>query len=238
MATRRVRGEIRESPKKDEAKREAKEREEEAKAEAKEHTRVHERERDDLRKRQLSNAENLDKSVLTYSGTGLALSLGFLKDFIPIREAKLAWALYCSWIAFTVAVVLVIASYVVSQMAIDVQLERAERYYESGEEHVRNECTKTEKVAQHLNGWIYATAFAVGLSLTILFVSVNLNGANMATKDQKGGNCAIAQDGAIGTKMQRVEKGVTGGKLQPVNPGTPQQPTPQTQTGNSTQTKK
>ncbi|MFM0010985.1 hypothetical protein [Paraburkholderia sediminicola] len=223
MATRRVRGEIRESS---------------TEKNAKERTRIHERERDDLRKRHISNAENLDKSVLTYSGAGLGLSLGFLKDFIPIREAKFAWALYGSWIAFFLAMVLVIVSYVVSQMAIEVQLERAERYYEDRQEGARDECTKTEKFAQHLNGWIYATAFGVGLSLTILFVSVNLNGANMANKNEKGGNWAFAQDGAIGTKMQRVEKGVTGGKLQPVNPATPKQPTPQPQSGNTPQNKK
>ncbi|MBU7435850.1 hypothetical protein KRI00_01045 [Paraburkholderia fungorum] len=213
--------------------------EKDAKERAKERTRIHERERDNLAKLRISNAENLDKSVLTYSGAGLGLSLGFLKDFIPIREAKLPWALYVSWIAFTVAMVLVIASYVVSQMAIEVQFERAERYYdEDGEEEVRNECTTTEKVAQHLNGWIYATAFGIGLSLTILFVSVNLNGANMANKNEKGGNWAYAEDGAIGTKMQRVEKGVTGGKLQPVNPATPKQPTPQPQSSNTPQNKK
>jgi hypothetical protein len=100
LATRRVRGEIRESANENDAK---------------ERTRVYERTRDDLSKRQLSNAENLDKSVLTYSGAGLALSLGFLKDFIPIREAKLPWALYGSWIAFTAAMVLVVLSYVFSQ---------------------------------------------------------------------------------------------------------------------------
>ena len=227
MATRRVRGEIRESST-----------EKGAKERAKEYTRIHERERDNLAKLRISNAENLDKSVLTYSGAGLGLSLGFLKDFIPIQEAKFAWALYCSWIAFTVAMVLVIASYVISQIVIEVQFERAERYYEDGEEAVRNECTTTEKIAQHLNGWIYATAFAIGLSLTIFFVSVNLNGANMANKGEKGGSWSYAQDGAIGTKMQRVEKGITGGKLQPVNPGAPKQPTSQPQTGSTPQNKK
>lgn len=223
MATRRVRGEFRESP---------------TEKIAKERTRIHERERDDLRKRHISNAENLDKAVLTYSGAGLALSLGFLKDFIPIREAKFAWALYGSWIAFTVAMVLVIVSYVVSQWVLDLQLDRAHRYYEKHEEDAFDECTKIDLVAKHLNGWIYAVAFGIGLTLTILFVSVNLNGANMASKSEKSGNWSFAQDGAIGTKMQRIDKGVTGGKLQPVNPATPKQPTPPPQTANTPQSKK
>ncbi|MBN3759297.1 hypothetical protein G3O01_00485 [Burkholderia sp. Ac-20365] len=205
---------------------------------AKERTRVHERERDDLRKRHISNAENLDKSVLTYSGAGLALSLGFLKDFIPIREAKLSWALYGSWIALGAAMVLVIFSYVVSQIVLELQLDRAHRYYDKHEEDALDECKTIDLVAKHLNGWIYAVAFGIGLSLTILFVSVNLNGANMANKNEKVGNVAFAQDAAIGTKMQRVERGVTGGKLQPVNQGTSKQPASQPQTGSTPQSKK
>ncbi|MBR8071298.1 hypothetical protein KDX14_17475 [Burkholderia cenocepacia] len=205
---------------------------------AKERTRIHERERDDLRKRHISNAENLDKSVLTYSGAGLALSLGFLKDFVPIREARFAWALYGSWVAFTAAMVLVILSYVVSQMVLELQLDRAERYYENHEEAALTECVTIDKVARHLNGWMYAIAFAIGLSLTIIFVSVNLSGANMTNKSGKGGSWGYAEDGAIGTKMQRVERGITGGKLQPVNPSAPKPPAPPPQTGGSAQDKK
>jgi hypothetical protein len=222
LATRRVRGEIRESANE---------------KDAKERTRVYERTRDDLSKRHLSNAENLDKSVLTYSGAGLALSLGFLKDFIPIREAKLPWALYGSWIAFTAAMILVVLSYVFSQWVLDLQLDRAERYYSKREEAAFAEKKPIDLIAEHLNGWVYASAFAVGLSLTILFVSVNLSEASVANKsDKQGGNWAFAQDGAINMKMQQVGKGVTGGKMQPVTPSTPSQPPSQPQP-NSTPTK-
>src|SRR3569832_1908841 len=66
-----------------------------------ERKRLYERHREELSKRQISNAENLDKSILTYSAAGLALSLGFLKDFIPISQAKYAWMLYGSLAGFT-----------------------------------------------------------------------------------------------------------------------------------------
>ncbi len=125
--------------------------------------------------------------------------------------------------------VLVVLSYVVSQWVLELQLDRAYRYYEKREEAAYDEIAIVEIIAKHLNGWLYATAFAIGLSLTILFVSINLSGANMVNKSDKSGNWAYAQDGAIGTKMQRVERGVTGGKMQPVNPSTPAQPTPQPQ---------
>ncbi|MFP3798450.1 hypothetical protein [Paraburkholderia sp. SIMBA_027] len=202
------------------------------------HTRIHERERDNLSKLLISNAENLDKSVLTYSGAALGLSLSFLKDFVPIRDAKWAWSLYCSWWSFALAIVLVIASYVVSQKVVKLQFERAERYYEDGQNDARDEHTWIEKVADHLNGWMYAAAFVIGLSLTILFVSINLSGAKMANKNEKLQGLTICQEGFTPPKMQRVERGLTGGKLQPVNPGAPKQPTAQPPSGNSSQNKK
>jgi hypothetical protein len=64
-----------------------------------------------LNKRELSNAENFDKSVLTYSSAGLAFSLAFLKDFLPIAKAVWGWLLYCSWGLFTLAIIITIISY-------------------------------------------------------------------------------------------------------------------------------
>ncbi|MDP1080667.1 hypothetical protein Q6298_28625, partial [Klebsiella pneumoniae] len=75
-----------------------------------ERKRLYEKRREELFKLRLSNLENLDKSILTYSSAGLALSLGFLKDFIPIYQAKFAWALYGSWICFAFAISLVVLS--------------------------------------------------------------------------------------------------------------------------------
>ncbi len=48
----------------------------------------------ELFKRQLSNSDNFDKAVLAYSSAGLALSLGFLKDFVPIAKASYTCLLF------------------------------------------------------------------------------------------------------------------------------------------------
>ncbi|ABR91919.1 Hypothetical protein mma_1737 [Janthinobacterium sp. Marseille] len=193
--------------------------------ELEERKRLYERHREELSKRQISNAENLDKSILTYSAAGLALSLGFLKDFIPISQAKYAWALYGSWACFTFAIVVVITSYVVSLKVLRLQLDRAERYYLSCEDAACNESLWWDKCADLLNHWLSAVAFGVALVLTIFFVSINLRGANMAENKVTR---SIAQDGATGLSMQKVvprtqivERGITGMPVQAVTPPSP-----------------
>ena len=55
--------------------------------------------RADLLKRQLSNAENYDKAVLSLSTAFLGFSLAFLKDLAPIHLAEWRCFLYGSWMA-------------------------------------------------------------------------------------------------------------------------------------------
>ena len=187
-----------------------------------ERKRLYERHREELSKRQISNAENLDKSILTYSAAGLALSLGFLKDFIPIAKAEIAWALYGSWFFFMLAILSVIFSYVASLKVLSLQLNRAERYYLKYEETACDELCNWDKCADHLNQWISAIAFGVAIVLTTLFVSINLKGANMAENKVIHGR---TQDAVTGLSMQKIvpstqsaQKGITGMPPQAVTP--------------------
>jgi hypothetical protein len=218
-------------------------------AAAEERKRLYERHRDDLSKREISNAENHDKSILTYSAAGLGLSLGLLKDFIPIAQAQYSWALYGSWIFFALAMISVIVSYPLSQKVIRLQLDRAKRYYLDNTETAFNERTKWEFHADLLNQWVSPTTFILAIILTTLFVSTNLKGANMADKKTP---TSIALDGITGMEMQKmaqqkvsVQKGVTGMPMQSITASQPvattssaQQPQSQSQQGgNSSQTK-
>src|SRR3569832_508926 len=154
------------------------------------------RHREELSKRQISNAENLDKSILTYSAAGLALSMGFLKDFIQISMSKNAWLLYGSWAGFTFAIVTVIASYVVSLKVLRLLLVRAEQYYLKCEESACDESSGWDKCADLLNNWLSSFAFGIAIVLTTLFVSTNLKGANVA--GNKGGGGGARGGGAGG----------------------------------------
>lgn len=94
---------------------------------------VHKKRHDDfvaeIHKCEVSSSENFDKSILTMSSTGLAISIGFLKDFVLIQSATAPWMLYGSWGRFTLATCSTMVSFLASSKALSVQKNTAYRYY-------------------------------------------------------------------------------------------------------------
>lgn len=87
--------------------------------------------RNDLFKRQLSNSENFDRSILSLSIGLLAVSVAFIKPTAPaaLHIEILGW----SWVALGAAIASTMASFMTSQAAIDRQLDHAEKYYLQGQ---------------------------------------------------------------------------------------------------------
>lgn len=138
----------------------------------KERQRIYEEYRKDLLARQLSNAQNFDKAILSLSTAGLGFSLAFIKDIIPFSKAAYLGLLLYSWYLFGGAIILTLVSFHSSQIGIDNQLILAERYY-----------LKCEADALKKTGWDTATTwltrisgifFLTAISLTIAFVSINI----------------------------------------------------------------
>lgn len=183
----------------------------------------------ELRKRQLSSSENFDKSILTYSSAGLALSLGFLKDFILIKSASYSSLLYWSWALFTVATIITIVSFLVSYFAQENMLPRAERYYYQGDRKAFTERNWFDIAVTSLN-LISGLAFVLALGFTTFFVSVNLEKANQM-KNFNTSN--ISNEGIAVPKMQKTQgsndftKGLPTPTLQQV-PATVSRPAPAT----------
>lgn len=69
-----------------------------------ERQRIHSETRQDLLKRQLSNAENFDKAILSLSTAGLGFSLAFIKDILPLSNAAHLILLHVSWFLFGAAI--------------------------------------------------------------------------------------------------------------------------------------
>lgn len=127
----------------------------------------------EINKREVSSWENFDKAVLTFSSAGLALSVGFLKDFVPIQMSSAGWTLYASWALFTVATCATTLSFLVSGRALDAQKQRAHDYYIEGDEHAlerRNRWDISTSVLNHTA----ATAFLLAMVLSVVFLSLNL----------------------------------------------------------------
>jgi hypothetical protein len=124
-------------------------------------------------KRTVANADNLDKSILTYSSAGLAFSLGFLKDFVPIKKAEHACLLYTSWLLFVVAVVVTLVSYLLSQSALLKQLEISERYNLDQDDAALTEPNCLARILKWLS-YLSTLSFLSAISTSTLFVALNL----------------------------------------------------------------
>lgn len=153
----------------------------------------------EVRKRQISSSENFDKSVLTLSSGGLAFSLGFLKDFIPIDRAVQPWVLYASWIALTAATCATIISFLLSLHAQGVAQKNADDYYLRGDDTAIDRRNRWDEWNQGLN-FCSVGFFVVGIVLTTLFVSINLERAH-AVKDT---NSTLAHDGLPAPMMTKI----------------------------------
>src|ERR1700690_1411643 len=158
---------------------------------------IYGRQKAELLKRELSNSENFDKSILTYSSAGLAFSLGFLKDFVPIIDAAGGWLLYSSWICFTLAIVLTILSFMASQQAIETQLHLIERYYL----HLDEKAFTEKNIFSGVTAWsnrLSGLAFVMAIVSTTIFVSINLE----RSRDMQKGRTT---DGAPVPSIQRIQ---------------------------------
>lgn len=84
--------------------------------------------RSEIDKRHLSNAENFDRAILTYANAGLALSIALFKDAFTRTGLSGQLLLFASWAGFTLSVLLIIASFLLSQRVLLDQVRRAESY--------------------------------------------------------------------------------------------------------------
>jgi hypothetical protein len=191
--------------------------------------------RDDLRKRQLSNSENYDKTVLTLSSSGLALSLTAIKFAIPLATAKYLISLQWSWWLFGTTILSMIVAYWIGNKALDKQLEIAEDYYAKSNE----DAFSTKNWYAIVNNWLNIFAgltFLIATALIISFVTsnINLREFNMSNENRK-----ITFDSANVPKMQstpgesreKLSANVPSMQLAPRKQPAPQPPT-QSATGN------
>ena len=151
--------------------------------------------RADLLKRQLSNAENYDKAILSLSTAFLGLSFAFVKDLVPAHQAEWLWLLYSSWSLLTGAVLTTIVSFLVSQQAIDLQLKKAEAYYLLGDQGAL-----TKSRIARATDWLNVASgmlFVLGVSLTTTFVVVNFERGSIMSTDKKGDRVHLRQAAPI-----------------------------------------
>lgn len=130
--------------------------------------------KDEISKRELSNSENYDKTILTYSGFGLTFSMAFIKDVVPLKTAIGLSTLYASWIFFVCAIICVIISYFMSQKGLKRQIQIAECYYLKNCDKAFELPNKWAKLTDNLN-MISGALFILGVILNTYFCYININ---------------------------------------------------------------
>jgi len=159
----------------------------------------------EIHKREVSSSENFDKSILTFSSAGLALSIGFLKDFVPIQIATAPWALYGSWILFSVAICTTMGSFLVSGVALAKQKDLAYKYYIEADEDAFTRVNLWDRHTRVLN-YVSGGAFLLAMVLSVAFISINLEKGN--AMKQTTSNTQPVQKGLTVPTMQQVQRPV------------------------------
>ncbi|MDI6807798.1 MAG: hypothetical protein QME66_02300 [Candidatus Eisenbacteria bacterium] len=138
----------------------------------KEREKLYEQTLDELISKQISNSETHDHSILSLSSAFLGLSVAFISDVVPIDVACHKYLLFLSWLAFSLAIIVTIASFIYGQRAIKKLIDAARRFYiEENEDSYRVSMilsTRMDRLNLSSGG-----AFVLGILLTIAFVSAN-----------------------------------------------------------------
>jgi hypothetical protein len=162
---------------------------------------VHDKFRDELLKRQLSNTENYDKTILTLSSSGLALSLTFLKFLIPSEGAEYIWLIVTSWICFLISIIISLIAYYVSNLAISKQLIISHDYYINQNDNAFEEKNNASSWNKTLNNFV-GISFVIAMIILVIFVTINLNQKEPTMTDK---NKTIQIDeSAVAPVMQKI----------------------------------
>lgn len=171
---------------------------------------MYDRLRDDLLKRDLSNTENYDRSILTLSSAGLGLSISAIHLGGPnIKAASYIWLIWGGWTLFFFSIVTSLSAYLVGSKAIAVQLANAYDYYKKGQEDAFTRSNAFIRFNKALN-ISTGVLFVFALGATILFVSLNLSTEQpaMSKHDSQKTQPTPMRESANVPTMERISNGV------------------------------
>ena len=130
--------------------------------------------RNELLRRQLSNSQILDKSILSLSSAGLGFSVAFIKNVVSLTPATSLWLLHLSWLMFILAIICTLISFLTSQESIKKELKRIYEYYLRKKEKAINQ----RNLPAQITSWLSLASvifYIAAISLTARFIALNPN---------------------------------------------------------------
>ena len=181
-----------------------------------------EKEADEAHEAANKDQAEYDKQLLTLSTAVLALSVGFIKNIVPLPTAIWKGTLYVSFALLAGAIILVLFSY---QFSILGNQKARSYWVERSAGRIVPFPTRVAAMALLLNR-LCGVVFAAGVIATVVFVIANLHKeAKMANRpeynDMNGGQC-IKVPGGSGTEERGSLLKVP---AQPAKPSTSHNPT-------------
>lgn len=127
----------------------------------------------ELRRRQTSNSEHYDKSILTMSSSTLAFTIFVIKYLVDWDCASNKNLLFISWGTLFLSILTSLIAYKVGNNAIRNNLTKIRDYYLGGDKEALNRTDCLAKLNNYLN---YATGglFIVSLALVLVFIWLNI----------------------------------------------------------------
>src|SRR6266851_1920817 len=141
-----------------------------------------------------SSTDSFDQSLLTLSSGALGVSLAFIKDIVPLKEAVWIGLLFASWIAFALCIVTTVVSFLLSVKANKQQLGYIDEYYLDHKDDAldKHKASGYVKWLQRCT-WIGIILFVAGLFCTIIFACENIVRFQMSDNKIKGTPVKIDQ---------------------------------------------
>jgi hypothetical protein len=125
-----------------------------------------------------SGSENFDKYLITFSTGALALSLSFIKDIVPLKDAIWVPCLIVSWFLFISAALVTLISFRISLRALEKMSPVVDEFYLNGNVEAFNKhMTDPWTLWVDRCAWGGIIFFVLGLIFTMIFVSANVLGA-------------------------------------------------------------
>lgn len=130
----------------------------------------------EILRRQLSNTESYDKSLLTIASSALGFSLLAIRYIVgPWEDAILKPFLIVAWVLMVVSITKSLVAYRVSNKALKQQERDINDYFIHGKKEARErkKADRLSKLNEDLNNAAGIT-FALSVFLLVLFISLNL----------------------------------------------------------------
>jgi len=120
-----------------------------------------------------TETDNFDRNLLALSTSTLVLSLGFIKDIVPLKQAVWLSVLYVSWVTFALCILVTVASFRVSILAHKKQLDYLWKFYMERDDSYFNKKSFWSRTLKTTT-WAASLCFVAGMACTVAFAIKNV----------------------------------------------------------------